>query len=406
MSRRKDVWAESYGPYGYRVRVFTRAPDGPLYGRVPILPYRGGARYRDVALQHTDRARAKTWALAESDKLRAGVPGASDPTPTAARVFAAYCAATKYLPEKRREKKRSSVNNDLRCAELWTRVLGAQKDVSKLTLSEWNGFIRLRGDGLIDARGRPVPPKAAARIRAWTLREDLEWLRSVCAWAVRNERLARNPIAGDAFALPKGEPRRRPVATVDRYEKLQAVAGDVHPYLPILLALVHHTARRIRAVLALRYRDLVLAKTKPWPHGGIAWPSETDKMGEGWVAPLSADARRALEAWLGTHPGIGDAYLFPSPWDAAKPITYEAASKVLVKAETLAKVGKQDGTLWHAYRRGWATARKGHAVQDVAAAGGWKNTATVAQIYQQADAASMYAVVSAPTHALREAAEN
>ena len=400
------LWSDSYGRYGHVVRVFERSPGGPLYGRVPILPYRGGPRYREVGLRHTDRERASAWAFTESEKLRAGVPGAADPVPAAARIFAAYCAATKYLPEKRREKKKGSVNNDLRCSELWTRFLGAGFDLLKITLGHWNEFIRLRGEGLMDTRGRPVPPKQAKRIRAWTLREDLEWLHSVCAWAVRNEQMAKNPVAGDQFALPSGEARRRPVATVDRYEQLQAVAPKVHPYLPVLLALVHHTARRIRAVLALRYRDLVLTKTKQWPHGGIAWPSETDKMGESWVAPLSAEARQAIDAWLSTHPGIGDAYLFPSPWDRAKPITYDAVSKLLRRAEKVAKVTKQDGSLWHAYRRGWATARKGHAVQDVAAAGGWKNVNTVQLIYQQADAASMFAVVSAPTHELREAVES
>ncbi len=407
MSRAPKLWAESFGAYRFKVRVFERVPGGNLYLRVPRSDYTGtGPRYKEIALDYTDRERAKLRALAESDKVRAGAPSAADEVPTASRVFARYCVATAYLPEKRRDKKKGSVNNDTRCSELWARFLGADKDLSKITLSEWNDFIRLRGDGLIDTRGQPVAPKDAKRIRAWTLREDLEWLGSVCAWAVRNDVLAKNPIAGDQFALPKGEQRRRPVATVDRYEKLQAVAERVHPYLPVLLALVHHTARRIRAVLSLRYRDLKLAKTKQWPYGGIAWPAETDKMGEGWVAPLGREGRAALEAWIGTHPGIGDAYLFPSPWDTGKPITYEAASKLLRAAEKAAKVEKQDGSLWHAYRRGWATARKGHAVQDVAAAGGWKNANTVQLIYQQADPATMMAVVSTPTHELREAAES
>jgi integrase len=405
----RHCWADAYGPYGFKVRVFERTPGGALYARLPNSAYRGpgtAPRYREVALGHSDHERAKGWALAESEKLRAGIESAADPIPTAARVFTGYRGATTYLPEMRRNKKPGSVNNDVRYSELWTRFLGAQKDLSKITLDEWNRFIRLRGTGLIDTRGRPVPPEDAKAVRGWTLRADMEWLGWVCAWAVRNNVMARNPIAADQFVLPRGDKRRRPIATVDRYEKLQAVASVVHPYLPVLLALVHHTARRIRAVLALRYRDLVLTKTKQWPHGGIAWPSETDKMGEDWVAPLSAEARKALDGWISEHPGIGDAYLFPSPRDASTPITYEAASKLLVKAERRAKVIKQNGTLWHAYRRGWATARKGHAVQDVAAAGGWKNANTVALIYQQADAASMFAVVSAPTHDLREAAES
>lgn len=406
MSRKVQAWADSFGPYGYRVRIAERTPGGMLYARIPILPYRGGARYREVSLHHADRERAKLWALSESDKLRAGVPGASDPTPTAARVFARYCAATKFLPEKRREKKSGSQKNDLRCAELWTRFLGPAFDLAKVTMGHWNDFIRLRGDGLIDTRGRPVPAKDAKRIRAWTLREDLEWLRGVCAWAVRNEVMGKNPVAGDQFALPVGEKRRRPIATVDRFEKIQGVAGSVHPALPVILTIVHHTARRIRAVLALRYSDLAFARSKQWPHGCINWPMTTDKMEESWVSPLSPEVRTALEAWLSQRPGIGNAYLFPDPRTATDSVRYETASKWLRKAERLAKVPKQDGSLWHAYRRGWATARKGHAVQDVCAAGGWKSAAVVSQIYQQADPASMYAVVASPTHELREAAQS
>jgi integrase len=401
MRREVKLWAEAFGPYGFKVRVEERRPGGPLYGRLPRPDYTGtGPRYREVALGHSDQERAKQWALAESEKLRAGIASAADPIPTAASVFARYCAATTYLPDKRRDKKRGSVNNDARCSELWSRFLGGTKDLNKISLEDWNRFIRLRGEGLIDTRGNAVPADKAKHIRAWTLREDMAWLGWVIAWAVRNGVMAKNPIAGDQFVLPNGEKRRRPIATVDRYEKLQAVAADIHPYLPVLLALVHHTARRIGAVLALRYRDLKLAKTKQWPYGGIAWPGETDKMGEDWVAPLSAEARKALDTWLGAHPGIGDAYLFPSRGSHA---TKDAARKWLVAAEKRAKVPKQNGTLWHAYRRGWATARKGHAVQDVAAAGGWKNVNTVALIYQQADDASLYAVVSEPTHELREA---
>jgi hypothetical protein len=39
----------------------------------------------------------------------------------------------------------------------------------------------------------------------------------------------------------------------------------------------------------------------------------------------------------------------------------------------------------------------------VAAAGGWKSPRTVEEIYEQGDAASVYRVVTEPTHELREA---
>jgi hypothetical protein len=47
----------------------------------------------------------------------------------------------------------------------------------------------------------------------------------------------------------------------------------------------------------------------------------------------------------------------------------------------------------HAYRRAWATARKHLPVTDVAAAGGWRSTATIQRCYQQPDEGTILAVV-------------
>src|SRR5213592_1694316 len=54
-----------------------------------------------------------------------------------------------------------------------------------------------------------------------------------------------------------------------------------------------------------------------------------------------------------------------------EPVAYERVRTWLLEAEGLAKVPKQDGSLWHAFRRAWATARESHSVKDVAEAGGW-----------------------------------
>lgn len=80
----------------------------------------------------------------------------------------------------------------------------------------------------------------------------------------------------------------------------------------------------------------------------------------------------------------------------------ELASPWLIEAEKVAQVPKQDGSLWHAYRRKWATERKDLPDADVAAAGGWSDTSTLREVYQQADMETMYRVVSEPT-SLREA---
>ena len=57
-------------------------------------------------------------------------------------------------------------------------------------------------------------------------------------------------------------------------------------------------------------------------------------------------------------------------------------------------------TLWHAFRRKWATERKGYALIDVAAGGGWKDPRTV-QLYTQSDSAMLKKVVTQPTQRLK-----
>jgi integrase len=90
---------------------------------------------------------------------------------------------------------------------------------------------------------------------------------------------------------------------------------------------------------------------------------------------------------------VGAAYLFPCPTDPSRPVQYERVRTWLRAAEKLAGLPKQRGSSFHAYRRAWATARKHLPVTDVAAAGGWKSTATIQRCYQQPDEGTMLSVV-------------
>lgn len=54
---------------------------------------------------------------------------------------------------------------------------------------------------------------------------------------------------------------------------------------------------------------------------------------------------------------------------------------------------KSEGTLWHAFRRLWATERKHLSVKDVAAAGGWNDVTTLLKCYQQPNEETFRAVV-------------
>ena len=64
----------------------------------------------------------------------------------------------------------------------------------------------------------------------------------------------------------------------------------------------------------------------------------------------------------------------------------------------MARIVSQRRGMWHSIRRKWATERKGHPVEDVAAAGGWRTEEVLVTSYQQADAETIRNVVLQPTH--------
>ena len=72
------------------------------------------------------------------------------------------------------------------------------------------------------------------------------------------------------------------------------------------------------------------------------------------------------------------------------------------KAEKLAGLEPQRGSLWHAFRRKWATERKHEPDPDVAEIGGWRSLQALNACYQQADRATMLRVVLGARH-LRDA---
>jgi integrase len=146
----------------------------------------------------------------------------------------------------------------------------------------------------------------------------------------------------------------------------------------------------LSAVCKLRDEDLWLDEG---PHGAIRWPAATDKTGRETVVPIAPRVRAALERIRSEHAGIGAAPLLPSPEDRQVSVSRHPADRWLRKAEVLAGVEPQEDSLWHAYRRKWATERKHLPDVDVAAAGGWKIVATLKSAYQQVDAKTMLRVV-------------
>ena len=201
-------------------------------------------------------------------------------------------------------------------------------------------------------------------VRDSTIAADLVWLRTVLRWATRwQDEDARYLMTEDVtrgYAIPKEKNPRRPLATEDRFRKVLAVAHLVkmasrcggrrsaRSYLVEVLGLVESTGRRISAILSLKYADL---KLDVGQFGAILWRADSDKCAKEWTAPLSQPARAAIDAVLKERPGIGGAFLFPALTDAGKPLSVATASNWLMEAEELAGLEKQDGSLWHAYRR-------------------------------------------------------
>lgn len=106
------------------------------------------------------------------------------------------------------------------------------------------------------------------------------------------------------------------------------------------------------------------------PHGAIYWRPDADKRSYEDVAPISAPARTALDAYLREHPRVGEAPLFPSERDPARSIDNIVAGRLLLKAEALAKLPKLERGRWHPYRRLFAVERKHEPDVDVARVAG------------------------------------
>ena len=97
-------------------------------------------------------------------------------------------------------------------------------------------------------------------------------------------------------------------------------------------------------------------------------------------------ARDTLETYLKRRAVVGEAWLFPRDERRLdEPMTRRLAEVRLNKAEGLADLLHQKRGGWHAFRRAWATRRKHLPVQDVMAAGGWRDINALQKAYQAAD---------------------
>jgi integrase len=297
-------------------------------------------------------------------------------------LFARYIAEGKYLAD-------GSLKTDpyLRHIAAAGRNLashfGENLPVADLTPARLTEYVRYRREGLI----------TGIRVRTNAIQRELTILKSALNWARgvyegREPLLLHHPLEG--FRIPSERDPKRPVVSDTTVAALLAVADEVHPYLRTLIVLARTTGRRLSAILGLRWDDI------DFVNGTIRWRAEHDKLRKTWVVPAARAALEELARFRTLHPGVGQAQVFPHPSrrrQCAGPATRHLAAYWLKRAYELSGAPKPDGSLWHAFRRLWATERKGLPVKDVAAAGGWKDATTLINCYQQPDEATLRSVV-------------
>lgn len=133
-----------------------------------------------------------------------------------------------------------------------------------------------------------------------------------------------------------------------------------------------------------------------WP-AALRWTAEADKEDVEWIVPIPNALATILGDYVKRRALVGDVLLFPSRRDAAKPLSKETACYWFRRAEELAGIPHQYPGGWHSFRRSWAMIRKAMPLQDVMAAGEWRNPAALQRAYQHADARTVRAVMDVGT---------
>ncbi len=398
MSRRRrdgrsgKRWSYTAGSYGKSVRVF-QSSSGIIY----YAYGNGNGGEKRGSLGHRDRQQAIEFAEVLAAKFRLG----ESPPSTITLGWAWKDYLIKVTPQKTP----ASQQHDQRVAYLTISYYGAEYRPRDLTRRELDRFVQDRLSGAINSRGRFVAdPTARQPVSGRTVERDVATMKAMWQYHEDCGHIESNPIR--RISIPKDEPSRE-LASDDRADLIEEVASQIRMTVSwfgdrkevmspfrCIFRLARETGRRIYPILCLRFENLELERTASAPWGSITWPQDTDKQRRQWRCPLNARAREAIDWALEQRPIVGAGYIFPSPRSLEKPVRYELALNWLRRAEALAGLEPQKRAAYHAYRRAFATKRKHLPAKDVAAAGGWKNTFVVQEIYQQSDDETLLRVIT------------
>lgn len=386
-------WSRSLGNRGTRIRLFQKRSGGKFYRSVWIS---GQGRDRKC-IGTTDRAEAERLgkellaALLRDEEVTSGVLTLGDLW----ERYKTQCVAFMDNHAKTRL-------DDFGHAEVLIGFFGADCDVRSLTESDQLAYTQKRvAGGIVCGKGRETP---AVRLRS--VEADLKLLHTMLKWATtvrvrKGQRLLdSNPL--DGVRRPREKNPKRPVASLERFQKtrgaIKSLTADADTdverrkwlRLELALVLAEATGRRLGSIRQLAWPDIDMAKNS------IRWVAANDKKGREWLVPVPKSLIEELQGFRVKLGGAFGGLVFPSESDASVPIRADVFSKWLLTAEIKAELPKLNGSLWHAYRRGWATARKDLPISDVAFAGGWSDAATLIRCYQQPDEATLLRVMSEP----------
>jgi integrase len=384
-------WSLSLGERGCRVRVMQRKPGGPFV-RVIWVPGQGRSQASLGTSSRVEaRARAEMFLRALLDHDR--------PQPPAPLTLEGLW--NRYQQEAPRYRKNGEKTRKAkqRTAECLFAGLGRTKLVADLCLHDVECYIERRETGLRLENGTSLRP-----VRSRTVEADLQLLRTMLNWATTVKvngqwLLHENPLR--AFELPKEQSPRRAVVTYDRFlhtlEAVRLLAAEARQrrgrrkwlLLELALIIVEATGCRLGSLRGLTWADWNFEVP------AVRFSAEFDKRKRGRTVPVTRELAEAVRALRLQLEAFGDGWLFPTKV-ASRPWTRSLFDQALRAAERKAGLPKLEGTLWHGYRRKWAMERKSWPQADVMAAGGWRDPSTLHNCYQQADDATVLAVMTCP----------
>lgn len=393
---KNDCWTCSLGERGMRVRLFQKRSNGSFYREVH-QPGEGrdqqplGTREKEIA-ERLGRELLANLLTGKSVKP-AGLLTLGDVWTRFRKESVAY------LDNKKRTREDEALH-----AKILLSYFGATFDVRKFSARDVVDFTKARlVGGIVYGKEKDGTAKKAKPVRQTSVHADLSLLRRMLRWACSQRQpdgqrwLDFNPLDGMRFDRERNP--RREVATVERFNLTRKAIQDLAASseadedrarwtrLDLALFLAESTGRRRGAIVGLRWEDFDFAKST------VLWRAEHDKKGKEWLVPMPSSFVESVKQFQKQLRAVAGP-VFPGVKDSSKPMPTELLTQWLTKAETKAGLPKLPGSLWHAYRRKFATERMHHPLRAVADAGGWKDVATLVTCYQQTDQETLLAVMS------------